>query len=68
MLFINIHCVFQEYHKGNKNIVLDDVNMKQQIYIYRCQNSTIQVKGKVNSIVLGQSVVLDLLYDLDLHL
>jgi len=35
---------------GNKNIVISDTELKQTIYIYRCQNSTIQVKGKVNSI------------------
>lgn len=32
--------------------MIEDVNNKQTVYIYKCVNSTIQVKGKVNSITL----------------
>lgn len=32
--------------------VIDDTNNKQTVYIYKCTRSTIQVKGKVNSIIL----------------
>ena len=31
--------------------------MKQTVYIYKCENSTVQVKSKVNAITLGQSAV-----------
>lgn len=41
-----------EYHKGNKTIVLDKVDMKQSVYIYKCDDSVIQIKGKVNSIAI----------------
>eukprot|EP00117_Sycon_ciliatum_P023601 scpid59272/ scgid20021/ Adenylyl cyclase-associated protein 2 len=41
-----------EWHDGNKEIVIDDTATKQIVYIYKCTNSTIQVKGKVNNITL----------------
>jgi len=41
-----------EYQIGNPNIVIADVELKQTVYIYRCKNSTVQVKGKVNSVSL----------------
>ena len=43
---------FQEYQDGNKNITIDDTNMKQTVYVFKCLNSTIQINGKVNSIIL----------------
>ncbi|KAL3889665.1 hypothetical protein ACJMK2_001998 [Sinanodonta woodiana] len=41
-----------EYHNGNKDLVLSDTNLKQTVYMYKCTDSTLQVKGKVNSITL----------------
>ncbi|KAH9498560.1 F-actin-capping protein subunit beta [Bulinus truncatus] len=41
-----------EYHKDNKNIILDNTEIKQTVYVYKCEGSVIQVKGKVNSIIL----------------
>ncbi|ELT97182.1 hypothetical protein CAPTEDRAFT_18736 [Capitella teleta] len=41
-----------EYHNGNRNVVIEDTNMKQAVYIFKCTQSTIQIKGKVNSIIL----------------
>lgn len=41
-----------EHHNGNQNIVIDNVETKQVVYVFKCDNSLIQVKGKVNSIVL----------------
>jgi adenylyl cyclase-associated protein len=42
-----------EFHNKNRTIVVDDTNIKQSVYIYKCTESTVQVKGKVNSIILG---------------
>ena len=39
-----------EYQKGNNEIVLDDVNMKQTAYIYKCENSTIQVRARMEKV------------------
>lgn len=40
-----------EFQEGNKDLVIEG-NMKQTIYIYKCKDSTIQVKGKINSITM----------------
>ncbi|KAG5317830.1 CAP1 protein, partial [Pseudoatta argentina] len=51
-----------EYHKG-ENLVIDNVEMNNVVYMFRCQDSTLTVKGKVNSVVLDScrksSVVFD---------
>jgi len=41
-----------EYQVGNKNIVIENAESKQTVYIYKCKDSTIQIKGKVNSIAV----------------
>jgi len=41
-----------ENFKDVHNVVLDEVTMKQTIYIYNCQNSMISVGNKCNSITL----------------
>ncbi|XP_076276166.1 adenylyl cyclase-associated protein 1 isoform X1 [Lasioglossum baleicum] len=52
-----------EYHKGNKNLLVENVEMNNVIYMFRCQDSTLVVKGKLNSIVMDScrksSVVFD---------
>jgi len=45
----------QEYQKDNRNVVIAETEMKQTIYIYKCENTTVQIKGKVNAITLGQT-------------
>jgi len=41
-----------EYQVNNQSIVIDQTELKQTVYIYRCKGSTIQIKGKVNSVSL----------------
>jgi len=41
-----------EFQVGNQNIVIDQVETRQTVYIYKCENSVIQVKGKVNAITM----------------
>ncbi|XP_063979487.1 adenylyl cyclase-associated protein 1 isoform X2 [Diachasmimorpha longicaudata] len=52
-----------EYHKGNKDLLIDNPEMNNVVYMYRCQDSTLIVKGKINSIVMDScrksSVVFD---------
>ena len=48
----------QEYHHDNKNIIISETEMKQTVYIFKCDNCTIQVKGKVNAITMGEELVL----------
>lgn len=40
-----------EYQRGNKGLQIDG-NMKQTVYVFKCEDSTITVNGKVNSIIL----------------
>ena len=51
-----------EYYRGH-NCTLDQVMMNQSVYVYKCENSTIKVNGKVNNIILDSckktAVVLD---------
>ncbi|KAG0726801.1 Adenylyl cyclase-associated protein 1 [Chionoecetes opilio] len=53
---------FVEYQKDNKNVKID-AKMAQTVYIFRCQNTVVQVKGKLTSVTLDSckksSVVFD---------
>lgn len=42
-----------EYQNGNKEIVID-ATLKQTVYVFKCHDSLIQVKGKVNAIFLDK--------------
>ena len=44
----------QEWQDGEKSLVIDDTATKQTIYMYKCTNSVLQVKGKVNNITMGE--------------
>ena len=45
----------QEHQVDNKSMTLDETSLKQVVYLYKCVNSALVVKGKVNSIILGRS-------------
>ena len=40
----------------NQNIVIEECNLKQVVYIYNCHSSVVQIKGKVNSVSLDNCV------------
>ncbi|KAK5639479.1 hypothetical protein RI129_011971 [Pyrocoelia pectoralis] len=41
-----------EYQKGNHNLVVDNAEMNNVVYLFKCTDSTVTVKGKLNSITL----------------
>jgi len=41
-----------DHQVGNRNIVIEETEAKQTVYIYQCDTSTIQIKGKINNITL----------------
>ncbi|XP_054266209.1 adenylyl cyclase-associated protein 1-like isoform X1 [Macrosteles quadrilineatus] len=41
-----------EHQRGNKNLVVDGAEMNNVVYMYGCLDSTLTVKGKINSIFL----------------
>uniref|UniRef100_A0A8B9PPT7 Adenylyl cyclase-associated protein n=1 Tax=Apteryx owenii TaxID=8824 RepID=A0A8B9PPT7_APTOW len=43
-----------ENHENATNLVISDTELKQVAYVFKCTNSTLQVKGKINSITIGK--------------
>jgi len=41
-----------EFQRNNSGIVIEETEVNQSVYVYKCDGSTIQVKGKVNNIIL----------------
>ncbi|KAL3843460.1 hypothetical protein ACJIZ3_000863 [Penstemon smallii] len=39
---------------GRNNLVIDDCDSKQSVYVYGCKNSVIQIQGKVNNITVDK--------------
>lgn len=49
----------QEYQNDKSNLLITDTNPKQSVYVFKCVKSTLTVSGKVNSIILGESLLLE---------
>lgn len=47
-------CFLQENQEDAQNLVISDTELKQVVYAFKCNKSTLQVKGKINSITLGK--------------
>ncbi|XP_009605961.1 cyclase-associated protein 1 [Nicotiana tabacum] len=43
-----------ENQVGEKNLVIDDCDAKQSVYVYGCKGSVLQIKGKVNNITIDK--------------
>jgi len=41
-----------EYFKGDPNITIDNIEMNQSVYIFKCEGSAIKVNGKCNNIIM----------------
>lgn len=52
-----------EYHKDNKNIIVNIQDLKQTVYIFKCEGSVVQIKGKVNSITVDQCKKTSVVFD-----
>ncbi|KAF3638308.1 Cyclase-associated protein 1 [Capsicum annuum] len=39
---------------GRKNLVIDDCDAKQSVYIFGCKDSVLQIQGKVNNITIDK--------------
>ncbi|PWA30144.1 hypothetical protein CCH79_00020144 [Gambusia affinis] len=44
-----------ENQEGAQGLVISDTELKQVVYAFKCNQSTLQVKGKINSITIGKS-------------
>uniref|UniRef100_A0A5K3EH56 C-CAP/cofactor C-like domain-containing protein n=1 Tax=Mesocestoides corti TaxID=53468 RepID=A0A5K3EH56_MESCO len=54
---------FVENYVGNREIIIEAKEKKETVYIFKCVDSVVQVKGKVNSIVLDSCKKTSLLFD-----
>lgn len=52
-----------EYQKGNHNILVDNVEMNNVVYLYKCTDSTVTIKGKLNSITLDSCKKTSIVFD-----
>lgn len=52
-----------EYQQKNQNIVIDQTDMRQTVYVYKCIDSLIQIKGKVNAITVDGCQRVSLVFD-----
>ncbi|NP_956203.1 adenylyl cyclase-associated protein 1 [Danio rerio] len=52
-----------ENQEGAQNLVISDTELKQVVYGFKCNNSTLQVKGKINSITLDNCKKMGLVFD-----
>ena len=52
-----------EYHNKRHDLVVDKTEIKHTVYIYKCKDCTITVKGKINSILVDSCSKVGLLFD-----
>ncbi|GAA6110724.1 adenylyl cyclase-associated protein 1 [Tachysurus ichikawai] len=52
-----------ENHEGAQGLVISETELKQVVYAFKCNNSTLQIKGKINSITLDNCKKLGLVFD-----
>ncbi|KAM6428224.1 adenylyl cyclase-associated protein 1 isoform 1-T5 [Liasis olivaceus] len=52
-----------ENQENASNLVISDTELKQVAYVYKCVNSTLHIKGKINSITLDNCKKLGLVFD-----
>ncbi|KAG7225397.1 hypothetical protein INR49_027386 [Caranx melampygus] len=52
-----------ENQEGAENLVINDTELKQVVYAYKCNKSTLQVKGKINSITIDNCKKMGLVFD-----
>jgi adenylyl cyclase-associated protein len=52
-----------EYQEGKHDLTIEDTELKQTVYIYKCSECTITVKGKVNSISVDSCSRVGIIFD-----
>uniref|UniRef100_W5MGU4 C-CAP/cofactor C-like domain-containing protein n=1 Tax=Lepisosteus oculatus TaxID=7918 RepID=W5MGU4_LEPOC len=62
-LFLLGRVWFLEYQDGSNDLVISETELKQVIYIFKCSNSTLQIKGKINSIIVDNCQKLGLIFN-----
>ncbi|KAG6453134.1 hypothetical protein O3G_MSEX008015 [Manduca sexta] len=52
-----------EYQKGNPDLVVENADMNNVVYMYRCRESALTVRGKVNGVVLDSCTKCAVVFD-----
>ncbi|XP_038581452.1 adenylyl cyclase-associated protein 1 [Micropterus salmoides] len=52
-----------ENQEGVQDLVIDNTELKQVVYAFKCNKSTVQVKGKINSITVDNCKKTGLVFD-----
>ncbi|XP_055591621.1 adenylyl cyclase-associated protein 1 isoform X2 [Uranotaenia lowii] len=52
-----------EYQKGNTGLLVENAEMNNVVYMFRCENSTLQIKGKINSVVMDSCKKCSLVFE-----
>uniref|UniRef100_A0A2K6FPF9 Adenylyl cyclase-associated protein n=1 Tax=Propithecus coquereli TaxID=379532 RepID=A0A2K6FPF9_PROCO len=52
-----------EYQEDRNDLVISETELKQVAYIFKCDKSTLQIKGKVNSITIDNCKKFGLVFD-----
>lgn len=52
-----------EYQKNNQNLVIDQTDMTNVVYVFKCENSVLTVKGKINSIFVDSCKKFSVVFD-----
>uniref|UniRef100_A0A4W4F099 Adenylyl cyclase-associated protein n=1 Tax=Electrophorus electricus TaxID=8005 RepID=A0A4W4F099_ELEEL len=52
-----------ENQEGAQGLVISDTELKQVVYAFKCNNSTLQIKGKINSITIDNCKKMGLVFD-----
>lgn len=46
--------LLQENFEQKHDLAIEETELKQVVYVFNCNNSTLQIKGKINSIIVGE--------------
>lgn len=52
-----------EFHKNNPNLLVENAEMNNVVYMFKCVNSTLQIKGKINSVVMDSCKKCSVVFD-----
>ncbi|XP_024150354.1 adenylyl cyclase-associated protein 2 isoform X1 [Oryzias melastigma] len=52
-----------ENFEQKQDLVIEETELKQVVYVFNCNNSTLQVKGKINSIIVDNCKKLGLVFE-----
>ncbi|XP_043107456.1 adenylyl cyclase-associated protein 2-like [Puntigrus tetrazona] len=52
-----------EHQEKSHDLVIEETELRQVVYVFSCSNSTLQIKGKVNSIIVDDCKKLGLVFD-----